>query len=106
MGSLQKKNAVHACGSVTGATGVALVAGTANWTAANAAAGLIDVTLAANALIDPLERVVICAVKTTSLSIAVVTASDTDAVFRASIEDDLSALTDANFDFVVFRADF
>ena len=107
MGTNQKDNAIHALGRFSGATPpLVLVAGTANWTVARAGAGLVDVTLDANSLIDPLERVLLCTPKVTSLTATVVTASDTDAVFRVSISSDAAAATDSACDFVVYRAEF
>lgn len=103
--SLQKRNWLHAAGRTDGATPpLVTVAGSGNWTPTRGGAGLFDITLDANSLIDTLERVVLVTTRTTSLNANVVTASDTDAVFRVSIEDDASTLTDAAFDFLVVRA--
>lgn len=107
MNANEKRNALHAHGRSSGATPpTVLVAGSGNWTPTRAGAGLFDVTFDANSLIDPLERVVIVTAKVTSLTAGVPTASDTDAVFRVSIESDVSGATDAAFDFLVFRASF
>lgn len=104
--SLQKKNWLHAAGRTDAATPpLVLVAGTGNWTPTRGGQGLFDITFDANSLIDLLERVVLVTCRTTSMSAAVVTASDTDALFRVSIEDDASTLTDGvPFDFLVIRS--
>lgn len=105
--ALQKKNWLHASGRTDGATPPTVtVAGSGNWTPTRAGAGLFDITLDNNSLIDPLERVVCVTTRTTSLNAAVPTASDTDAVFRVSIETDASTATDAAFDFLVIRSLF
>lgn len=101
----ERRNALHAHGRSSGATPpLVIVAGSANWAPTRAGAGLFDITLDANSLIDALERVVLVTPKVTSLTATVPTASDTDAVFRVSIENDLSNATDSAFDFLVLRA--
>jgi len=101
MGANQKKNAVHACGRVTSSTGAATNPGTGNWSAANSAAGLVDITMSEP--IDTLERCIFATSKTIGITVAVVTASDTDTVFRLSQESDASVLTDSVVDFLVLR---
>lgn len=103
MGALIKREAIHALGRVVTSTGVALVAGTGNWTAAAIAVGVCDVSFDASSLIDSTERVVLLTPKITSVSANVVAGSDTDTIFRISMEDDTSTAVDDACDFLVLR---
>lgn len=102
MGALEKKNRVHACGGFLTTDGTVVRAGTGNWTAANVAAGIADITLGTP--IDVTERLVFLTVRTTSLNVASIPASDSDTNIRVHVEDDTSADADANVDFLVIRA--
>lgn len=101
MGANERSNMLHALGRVTTSTGAVLVAGTGNWSAANIAAGIADVTL--NDPIDTTQRLILLTPKTTSLIAAVITANDTDTVFRISVTNDAAGATDADIDFLVMR---
>lgn len=103
MAALEIKNALHAMGRVTTSTGAAVVAGTGNWTAANTAPGICDVSFDARSLIDSLERIVLLTPKTTSVSANTVAGADTDTIFEISCEDDTSAGADCDVDFLVLR---
>lgn len=102
MGANEKKNRVHACGRFLTTDGTVRNAGSGNWSAANVAAGIADITL--QDPIDVTERQVFVTVRTTSLNVATIPASDSDTNVRIHVEDDASVDTDADVDFLVLRA--
>jgi hypothetical protein len=102
MGSLQKKNWIHAIGRFSAATPPLVeCAGTGNWSVVRAGQGLWDVTL--NDPIDVTERVVLVCPRVTSSLCAVIPASDTDTNIRIHNESDAGADVDTAVDFVVLR---
>ena len=103
MATLARKNRIHACGKFD-TDGTILVAGTGNWSVVHNGNGDYTVTLSANALIDPAERVIHVQSHVTSTMAGTIPASDTDSVFQVNVENDASAATDAAVAFVVLRA--
>lgn len=103
MAALQKGGAeIHAAGCFDTTAGAVVKAGTGDWSAANVAVGIADITL--QVPIDVTERVVILQTSITNLNAATIPANDTDTNIRVHVEDDLSADTDDTaLGFTVFR---
>jgi hypothetical protein len=102
MGALGKKNKLHACGRFDTTAGAIQNAGSGNWSVANVAVGIADITL--QDPIDTLERQVFVTSRTQSVMIAVIPASDTDTNIRVHAEDDSGADADTLLDFLVLRS--
>lgn len=92
---------IHAAGSFDTTAGVIANAGTGNWTAANVAVGIADVTLGEG--VDTLERLCFFQSKTAGQFCAVITASDTDTNVRVHMETNASADADGPVDFMIIR---
>ena len=95
------KQRIHASGSFLVSTGAAVCVGTGNWTAANIAAGIADLTLGEP--IDVTERVVTATSQVQSTMVATIPANDTDTVVRFHVEDDTGADADSVVAFTVWR---
>lgn len=104
MGALYKGGAeIHAAGKFDTTAGAIVAAGTGDWSAANVAVGIADITL--QVPIDVTERVVILQTSVANLNAATIPASDTDTNIRVHVESDVSADTDdPALGFIVFRA--
>ena len=102
MGALGKKNRLHAAGRFDTTAGAIDNPGSGNWSVANVGVGIADITL--QDPIDVTERQVFVTVRTTSLNVATIPASDSDTNIRVHVELDDSTDTDAHVDFLVLRA--
>lgn len=100
--ALQKGEAVlHAVGSFDTTAGAIIAAGTGNWTAANVAVGIADITL--GDAVDTLERLTFLQSRTAGIFGAVIPASATDTNERVHLESNASVDTDGPLDFMIIR---
>lgn len=96
--AIEQKNAIHAAGSVVGATG-ALLGGTGA-TSSRFALGIYDLVVLA---IDETECQILCSRRGTALRTYFSVAHTSDTSKRVTIVDSAGAALDTDFDFVVLR---